>query len=77
MFIKWIFRNNTRKKWSLIILGIIILSTVVNTVFFVKMELVQSKVYPNLFLIKKPIEDKDSINKLIKQQWPLSQQWVC
>lgn len=66
--IKWIFRNEIRKKWGLSIFGLLVFGTIINTFFFIKMEFLQSKVYPNLYLIKKPIEDKDALNKLIKQQ---------
>ena len=32
------------------------------------MEFIQSKVYPNLYLVKHPINDRDSLNKIIKNK---------
>lgn len=64
--IKWIVSNRIRKFSALTIVSILVLFVAVNKLFFEKMEFVQSKVYPNLFLIKHPIKDRDSINELIK-----------
>jgi hypothetical protein len=32
------------------------------------MEFIQSKVYPNLYLVKHPIKDRDSLNNIIKNK---------
>jgi hypothetical protein len=47
-------------------MGVIILGILINTLFFKKMEFIQSKVYPHLYLIKNPISDNDSLNSIIK-----------
>jgi len=39
----------------------------INHIFFKKMEVIQSKVYPNLYLIKYPIDDEEEIKKYISQ----------
>lgn len=66
--IKWILKSKVRIIKSLFLVGIICISIVVNKVFFQKMEFIQSKIYPNLYLIKYPIKNRDSINKLIKSK---------
>lgn len=43
-----------------------LLAILINTVFFKKIEFVQSKVYPNLYLVKNPIKNKDSLSEIIK-----------
>ncbi len=65
--IKWIFKEKARINWTLALLGIIILTKIIILAFFTKMEFIQSKVYPDLYLIKNPISDRDSRNKIIQE----------
>lgn len=71
--IKWTLKNKTRRLWGASIAGVVILVSLVDTFFFKKMEFIQSKVYPNVYLVKNPLEDKDSLNSAIKKmslrQW--------
>lgn len=66
--IKWAFRKRLRVIGLLIVLASIIIGIMINELFFVKMEFMQSKIYPDLYLIKKPVKNKDSLNKAIKEK---------
>lgn len=63
----WISKKKTRINWTLSLLGILILAKIVDFVFFTKMEFIQSKVYKDMYLIKNPINNRDSIHSFIKQ----------
>ncbi len=63
--IKWTIKKKKRMKWASGLVGVIALAVLVNHLFFKKMEFIQSKVYPDLYLIKYPIKDKDSLHKII------------
>lgn len=65
----WIFKNPKRTKIALIIGGSISFLLLVYNIFFVdhSMKFIQSKVYSGLYLAKNEINDRDSLNKLIKQ----------
>ncbi|MDR6969569.1 hypothetical protein J2X31_003602 [Flavobacterium arsenatis] len=65
--ILWISKKKTRVNWTLSLLGILILAKIINFIFFTKMELIQSKAYKNMYLIKNPINNRDSIHSFIKQ----------
>ena len=64
--IKWIVRSKTRRIWALSFIGAYILGILINTLFFKKMEFIQSKVYPDLYLIKNPISDNNLLDSIIK-----------
>ena len=64
--VKWIFNNKVRRTWAFYLCGCFILATIINNIFFKKMEFIQSKVYPDIYLIKNLIDDRDSLNKIIK-----------
>ncbi len=66
--IKWILNNRMRRIYAFAFVVVLLLSGLIHEVFFEKMEFIQSKVYPNLYLIKNPIDDRDSINKIIKNK---------
>jgi hypothetical protein len=63
---KWILSNRIRRFIALGSANLILLLFTINKLFFEKMEFIQSNIYPNLFLIKHPIKDRDSIDKLIE-----------
>ena len=63
--IKWTIKKEIRIKWASGLVGVIALAVLVNHLFFKKMEFIPSKVYPDLYLIKYPIRDKDSLHKII------------
>ena len=65
---KWILKHRTRRIISLAIIGLIGALLLINKLFFQQMELLQSKVYPNLYLIKYPVNNRDTINQLIKNK---------
>ncbi|MFC4636075.1 hypothetical protein ACFO3O_19350 [Dokdonia ponticola] len=43
------------------------ITSVLKIAFFTKMEFIQSNVYPDLYLIKNPIKDTDSMHRMIKK----------
>lgn len=65
----WLLKNPLRRKYSFTVLGIALLFLLVYNVFFVDhhLKFVQSKVYPNLYLVDNEISDRDSLNKIIKK----------
>ncbi|WP_299435576.1 hypothetical protein [uncultured Aquimarina sp.] len=66
--LKWVFQRKARVIWMLFLLVGIVLSVTIHRLFFVKMELIQSKVYPDLYLIKNPVKDKNAVNKVIREK---------
>lgn len=64
--VKWILKKKLRIKTALVVVVAISLAYLVQLVFFSKMEFIQSKVYPDLFLVKNPVSDTDSIHSAIK-----------
>ncbi|WP_298545023.1 hypothetical protein [uncultured Aquimarina sp.] len=63
---KWIFRKKVRIIGVLILLMTIGTGITINKLFFIKMEFIQSKVYPDLYIIKNPSEDENVLQKAIK-----------
>ncbi len=63
---RWILKKKIRIKWAFTVILVVALTGVIKVVFFTKMEFIQSKVYPNLYLVKNAIKDKDSIHRIIK-----------
>jgi hypothetical protein len=65
----WIFKNPKRRKVSLMIGGTIAVLLLTYNLFLVDhdMKFIQSKVYPNLYLIKNEITERDSLHQLIKK----------
>ena len=57
-----------RRIYAFTFVVLMLLSGLIHKLFFEKMEFIQSKVYPNLYLVKYPIEDRDSLNKSIKNK---------
>lgn len=66
VLIKWISKKKTRIQWTFGIIGIVILINIIDSIFFTKMEFIQSKVYPHLYLVKNQINNQDSLNTVIK-----------
>ncbi|MDR6969626.1 hypothetical protein J2X31_003659 [Flavobacterium arsenatis] len=65
--IVWISKTKTRTYWALSLLGILIFAKIIDYAFFTNMEFIQSKVYPHLYLVKNEINDRDSLNSIIKK----------
>ena len=66
--LKWIFIKKERVISMLLLLASIVVSLTIHQLFFVKMEFIQSKVYADLYLIKHPVKNKDSLYKAIKEK---------
>lgn len=63
---KWIFQKKARMVGVLILFVIIGTGITIDKLFFTKMEFIQSQVYPDLYIIKNPSEDKNVLQKAIK-----------
>lgn len=63
--LKWTLKEKVRIKWATSILVVLLLSFVIDKLFFTKMEFIQSKVYSNLYIVKNPVKDNDDRNKAI------------
>lgn len=66
--LKWVVAKKARAIAVSSILFITIISIIMYQLFFVEMEFIQSKVYPNLYLVKNEIKDRDSLNHIIKKR---------
>lgn len=64
--LKWIFTNKKRTILTLSLVGFYLILILINNLFFKKMEFIQSKVYTDLYIVKNPIRDKDSLKEIIK-----------
>ena len=61
--VKWTLKEKVRIKWASSILVVLLLSFVIDKLFFTKMEFIQSKVYSNLYIVENPIKDKEALKK--------------
>ncbi|GFD83776.1 hypothetical protein KUL118_66380 [Tenacibaculum sp. KUL118] len=66
--LKWIAAKRVKIIVAAALLVIAIIGNSLNRLFFTKMEMIQSTVYPNLYLVKHPIKDRDSLNNIIKSK---------
>lgn len=66
--LKWIAAKRVKIIVAAALLVIAIIGNTLNRLFFTKMEMIQSTVYPNLYLVKHPIKDRDSLNNIIKSK---------
>lgn len=66
--LKWSFQEKARIIWVGLLIVVAISSLTTYKLFFVQMTFVQSTTYPNLYLIKNPVEEKDSVYKAIKNR---------
>ncbi|WP_346237156.1 hypothetical protein ABDK00_012005 [Niabella insulamsoli] len=64
--IKWTFAKKARAIGVFSSLCLLVLALTIYQSFFVKMQFIQSRVYPDLFLVKHPIEDKTALHQAIK-----------
>jgi hypothetical protein len=65
--LKWLLKEQIRIKWALSLIVILVVFNLVNILFFTKIEFIPSKAIPNLYIIKNPIKNKDSLHSLIKK----------
>lgn len=66
--VRWILRKKTRIYWTAFLLSIFLFTKTINHLFFTKMEFIQSNVYPNLYLVKNELKNRDSLNNSIKKR---------
>lgn len=64
--IRYMFKSKGHTMVSLSVCGLVLLIMGINTLFFKKMEFIQSMVYPDLYLVKNPVKDKKELNTAIK-----------
>ncbi|KAA2218814.1 hypothetical protein [Maribacter flavus] len=65
---KWTFRKKLRVKAAGILFGVAIMGLVVNHFLFKNMRLIQSEVYPNLYLVKYPDKEYSKVQKAIQEK---------
>lgn len=65
--IKWILKDKIRISWTVSLVAVSILFVIINEQFFTKMEFIESKVNPNLYIVKNLVEDKDSLHNELKK----------
>lgn len=65
---KWVFHKKGRVVWMFTLLAGMVVGISINNLFFVKMEFIRSQVYPNLFLIKNPVDDTAILHQSIKKK---------
>lgn len=65
--LRFMFKSKGHAMVSLSLCGLVLLIMGINTVFFKKMHFIQSKVYPDLYLVKNPVKDKKELNTAIKE----------
>ena len=65
--VKWILKDKIRISWTVSLVAVFALSMLINKVFFTKMEFIESKVNPNLYIVKNLVEDKDSLHNELKK----------
>lgn len=66
--VRWIFRKKVRIYYVISLIGVLLLTKTIHYLFFTKMEFIQSKVYPNLYLVKNEVKDRNSLNNSIKKK---------
>ena len=66
--LKWSLKKRERIVVILVSSICIILGTLLYQQYFVKMEFIQSEVYPNLYIVKNPSEDMNTVNKAIREK---------
>lgn len=66
--LQWVFKRQLRVIGVFIVITSFIVCATVYQQFFVKMEFVQSEVYPDLYLIKYPIDDDTILYNSIKDK---------
>lgn len=65
--LRFMFKSKGHAMVSLSLCGLVLLIMGINNVFFKKMHFIQSKVYPDLYLVKNPVKDKKELNTAIKE----------
>ena len=65
--LKWAFRKKVRVIWMFTLLVSVVVGITIHRMFFIKMEFIQSQVYPNLYFVKNPDENTNVLNKAVKE----------
>ncbi|WP_141402420.1 hypothetical protein [Sediminicola luteus] len=68
LLLRWFFARKVRVQGLMLTLGLIFLGLSINHLFFKQMVFVQSQVYPDLYLVKNPVQDQTVLNAAIKQK---------
>jgi hypothetical protein len=63
---KWIFQTKARAIGVFLSFLTVVVSLTIYQLFFLKLEFIQSKVYPDLYLVKNFPEDRSVLNQAIK-----------
>ncbi|WP_418498933.1 hypothetical protein [Flagellimonas sp.] len=65
--LRFMFKSKGHTVVTLSACGLVVLVVGVNHIFFKKMQFIQSKVYPDLYLIKNPLENRNGLDISIKE----------
>lgn len=65
---KWVFSSRVRLNILLITLGVGISGLGIHHLFFKNMHFIQSDVYPDLYLVKYPVQDQATLRQAIREQ---------
>ncbi len=66
--LKWALKKRERIVVIIVSSICIVFGTLLYQQYFVKMEFIQSEVYPNLYIVKNPSEDMNTVNKAIREK---------
>ncbi|WP_108424803.1 hypothetical protein [Flagellimonas amoyensis] len=65
--LRFLFKSKGHTVITLSLCGIVVLIVGVNHIFFKKMQFIPSKIYPDLYLIKNPMKDKNELETAIRE----------
>ncbi len=61
----WIFRSKASRISAITLITILCITLIINKLFFQKMEFTQSHVYSNLYIVKHPAKDNETVKKAV------------
>ncbi|WP_442846136.1 hypothetical protein [Leeuwenhoekiella sp. H156] len=65
--VRFILKNRIYTQIMLLLGIVALIAMLINQVFFQKMEFIPSRVYPDLYLIKNPVKDRNKLNTALTQ----------
>lgn len=63
---KWVLRGKRRTQLVGVVLAVCVLAVAIDHSFLRNMQLIQSAVYPSLYLVKYPQDDQDALHQAIR-----------
>lgn len=65
---RWAICKKVRVFCLLALFGAILVSVTIHQLFFMKMEFVQSQIYPDLYLVKNPVDGKSIVYQSVRKK---------